>query len=159
MGGWGSTRWDGYVKRLCVEDCRRLSASRLAKAPEFGTVVRWNDGAAVEIATRTDAAELRYSVNGEPVREALGLRPKRTTFGKVGCWVVCPRCGRRRAALYLPPSGGRFACRSCWGLTYRSRQTWDKRVSAFRRDPAAFVRAVKSGDLRAVLLALRVLSV
>src|SRR5262252_7042986 len=37
-------------------------------------------------------------------------------------WIVCPRCGRRRDALYLPPGRTRWACRDCHDLIYASQR-------------------------------------
>ncbi len=48
-------------------------------------------------------------------------------FGGVRYWFICPRvingnhCGRRVGTLYLPPGGGRFGCRHCYNLSYKSR--------------------------------------
>ena len=41
-------------------------------------------------------------------------------FGGVRYWFTCP-CDRRVGTLYLPPGGGRFACRHCYDLSYESR--------------------------------------
>ena len=47
-------------------------------------------------------------------------------FGGVSWWLLCPRCGRRCQALYMPPGAVEWyfpmRCRECWGLTYWSRQ-------------------------------------
>src|SRR5262245_27197128 len=37
-------------------------------------------------------------------------------------WIECPRCGRRRDALYLPPDATRWACRECHGLIYATQR-------------------------------------
>jgi len=39
-------------------------------------------------------------------------------FGGERVWFVCPPCVKRVRMLYLPPSGGRFACRGCHDLAY-----------------------------------------
>lgn len=41
--------------------------------------------------------------------------------GPAKVWFCCPSCGRRARKLYLPPTGGRFLCRTCHDLTYGSR--------------------------------------
>jgi hypothetical protein len=41
-------------------------------------------------------------------------------FGGVRWWWRCPDCGRRRASLYR--AGGRWGCRACLDLAYRSQQ-------------------------------------
>ena len=52
------------------------------------------------------------------------LERTHTSFGAERVWFQCPVCGRRVRKLYLPPGERRFhfLCRSCHGLTYRSRQ-------------------------------------
>ena len=49
-------------------------------------------------------------------------------YGGVRFWFICPvrGCGRRVAKIYLPPKGRYFACRECYGLTYRSCQVASK---------------------------------
>jgi hypothetical protein len=50
-------------------------------------------------------------------------------------WFRCPgpgpevadTCGKRVGCLYLPEGSRQFLCRSCHGLTYRSRQRWNCR--------------------------------
>src|SRR3974377_1428604 len=41
-------------------------------------------------------------------------------LGGKRAWAICPRCSRRVAILF--DRGGQFACRTCCGLTYLSRQ-------------------------------------
>jgi hypothetical protein len=41
-------------------------------------------------------------------------------FGRV--FFLCPKCGARVARLYLPLPASSIACRTCWGLSYESRQ-------------------------------------
>jgi hypothetical protein len=41
-------------------------------------------------------------------------------FGRV--FLTCPRCLRTVTRVYLPTVGSSLACRTCWGLTYSSRQ-------------------------------------
>jgi Domain of unknown function (DUF5679) len=73
--------------------------------------------------TRRDGSKVHYSY---PVF----LAHTRATIGGERVWFTCPRCGRRVRKLYLPPSAGRFWCRGCHGLSYRSRQRrmslWDR---------------------------------
>ncbi len=59
---------------------------------------------------------------------------------------------------YLPPSARYFGCRHCHELTYRSAQEHDKRVDAFRRNPAALRTLMddpKALSLSQLLLALK----
>lgn len=47
-------------------------------------------------------------------------------FGRV--FLGCPRCSRRVTSLYMPRVQSAFACRQCWGLSYRSRQNSYRRT-------------------------------
>jgi hypothetical protein len=51
-------------------------------------------------------------------RVALSRTP--CNFGGERAWAICPRCSRRVAVLF--DRGSQFACRTCGGLTYLSRQ-------------------------------------
>lgn len=131
VGGLGSGRPPAETRKVCLEECAAITARRLQQgygwAPE----------------PDADQAEATWWSLGEDsavqVREAQLRRVR-------GRWlVVCPQCDRAVAALYRPRDRKDFWCRHCHGLTYRSRQTWDKRVAALERDPEALVRAL--GDL------------
>jgi hypothetical protein len=149
MGGYGSTRW-GHSRRCTVEDALRLSVrdlrSYVGDPPSQGIVWNWSsDGRCLAQVglrlgpERVDVSEedhhhllrrslaISYEVGrsdgGEPIErvnqgaELLGL-PMR--FGGVRWWLVCPRCHRFGAALYLPTVTGsrRWGCRRCYGLRY-----------------------------------------
>jgi hypothetical protein len=43
-------------------------------------------------------------------------------------FLVCPKCGRRSTRIYMPSPGAGLACRTCWGLSYRSRQNSYRRT-------------------------------
>ena len=53
----------------------------------------------------------RYSVEVEPVPQH---------FGGVRWWLLCPRCGARRGALYH--NKGEWGCRTCLRLSYPSQR-------------------------------------
>jgi hypothetical protein len=78
----------------------------------------------------------------EPVTLPVHLATTAPRFGGIRWWFVCPliidgrECGRRVGRLYLPPGCRYFGCRSCYGLTYRSRQD-SRRPSAFAAMVAA----------------------
>lgn len=83
------------------------------------------DGAALPAGTRVLA-----SVNGVETVIALDFTP-RPPFGGRRCWLVCPRCWRRRAALYA--AWNRIGCRECLRLRYRSQlerpdERWRRRA-------------------------------
>lgn len=47
-------------------------------------------------------------------------------FGRV--FLRCSQCSRRVTRLYLPTRGSWLACRTCWGLSYASRQNSYRRT-------------------------------
>jgi hypothetical protein len=94
-------------------------------------------------------------------RVAIARRP--LTYGQRLFW-LCPGCNRRAAILYYRAgwlTAGRFRCRHCHGLTYRSCQEADKRVYALVRDmnnPAALAAlpmVETLADLRGAFLMLK----
>jgi hypothetical protein len=87
---------------------------------------------------------LRYAVNAEPVREAVMLATTSPHYGGLRWWMYCPLCGRRVAVIY--GRQGRFRCRVCWGLTYRSVAKHDARQDAMRR----VIGRAQAGDQRAL---------
>lgn len=108
MGGPGSGRWRGRQSgsRPHVEDCQAIGPGAVAQYLEL------------------DAAEVAQSkgyFTMEP--EADGavciLEPVATPGGFRWAW-RCPRCDRRRKALY--EVGGRVGCRECLRLAYRSQR-------------------------------------
>lgn len=141
MGGYGSTRWNSHNKRVVVEDCRKLPMrvinSFMKEGGRIGTV-SWNRGG-------EPIGNISYRVIGEEIPRSLRLiytitkhdtgekkdfdYPVRLTttplpWGGVRYWFLCPAvgCSRRVSVLYLPPRGEYFACRYCYGLSYRSKQ-------------------------------------
>jgi hypothetical protein len=80
--------------------------------------------------------EFSYTIKsrfGEEEEEQIKYRiPLVTTpcnYGGQRYWFICPwyaggiYCGRRVAKLYLPSGDKYFACRHCYDLSYKSRQT------------------------------------
>lgn len=65
----------------------------------------------------------------QPVAEASIPTP----WGAIRRLLCCPHCRRRVRALHRPPAHWQWACRTCWGLSYASRQAWDKRVEGMLR--------------------------
>lgn len=76
-----------------------------------------------------DAIEIEFEVReswllGPDVRrvqERLHLVATAAPFGGARWWFRCGACRSRRSRLYPSFLGGQWACRACWGLTYRSR--------------------------------------
>jgi hypothetical protein len=122
------------------------------------------------------AIRVQYTAteSGQPVDELVRVVRRNLTYGARLFW-VCPVCNRRAAILYywgsrgmpggVPQQPGRFRCRHCHGLTYRSSQESDGRISELarllERHPggalAALDRLVASGNLVVALLVLKAL--
>src|SRR5262245_58476814 len=163
MGGLGSGNhyhWCRSGKKMVVEDCRSLDASRwmregilTAGCWQRGAWAWFRDAARTE---RTSTIDYEVNTQGDPpwlrlvytvtaTRDAFDYRVRLVTtrprFGGLRWWFVCPLvvngrpCGRRVGKLYLPPGGRYFGCRGCHRLTYHSAQTHDKRVDALRKHP------------------------
>jgi len=157
------------TKRLTVEQCFRLNAVDLGRhsvfASPFGRhwFVRYSDGTSrmeFEV-VETPGLAMGLRFYGQPVRCLIEVTTTRPRFGGRRFWFRCPivrdgvRCRRRTGCLYLPPGQSVFGCRLCYGLTYRSSQTHDKRVGALLRDPLALAAALQSTDWAQKLLAIR----
>ena len=149
MGGMGSNRWGGHTKRTTVEECRWLDVRRfvregiIARGRTCWTGWYWRDDsgntrASVDLAASGEAVGLSYTLtlNGVPERVRYTV-PLTWTAAPPVPWFVCPGrgCGRRVAKLYMPPGGRYFLCRHCYGLSYESRQKWDKCEAFFRHNP------------------------
>jgi hypothetical protein len=59
-----------------------------------------------------------YSSNGIPREQSLTIEKQPCHFGGTRPWLRCGDCGRRVAVVYF--SGGRFTCRHCGRVSYRS---------------------------------------
>lgn len=148
MGGAGSGRWGWHSKRTTVEDCRTLTAHRLARdgvlAEGVGSgTIWWTDSLSGE---RTSALGYRREIDGDrgvlhlcysvPARvsgrkdidESILLSTTASAVGGRRWWFHCPLvvqgrlCRRRIGKLYLPPGSRYFGCRACHALTYTSCQ-------------------------------------
>jgi hypothetical protein len=73
-------------------------------------------------------------------------------------FALCPQCHRRVKMLCLPGARNRWACRVCHGLTYLSRQQYDKRLSrVLREHPPEEIPGLPGRSFPSVLVALRAL--
>ena len=79
--------------------------------------------------------QLEYRANGEPITLTIPLLTTPMRFGGQRWWFACPRCARLCTRLHMPPSGKRFACRTCCGLGYRSQRESNARVRALLQTP------------------------
>jgi hypothetical protein len=140
MGGYGSTRWNLYNKRLAAEDCRRLPLRVLKGnlwAGRIGQITWSREGkeiSSIGYQVRGEGKSpsslwLNYTItrpNGE--KQSCNYPVHLTTtplpWGGVRHWFMCPGfgCGRRVSVLYLASGQDYFVCRHCNRLSYRSRQ-------------------------------------
>jgi hypothetical protein len=112
MAAWCEGRW-GRRRRARVEECLSITAEgaydallRDARWTVYpgaqGTVVWTVDGLARQVAWQVRANRIWRR-------------------GRV--LLTCAACGRRATRIYLPTADAPApACRSCWGLSYESRQ-------------------------------------
>jgi len=158
-----------WSNRRTVEECRKLDVARLVRddiilqedssySAESLHRISWPNGfeaIAQYHGDKNDGGTLRliYTIRGERIEDHIEitsipspLRPWRRRY-----FLLCPGladpCDRRVGKLYLPPGEGRFACRHCHNLTYRSSKEHDKRLDRFRNlPPEEIARALKSPD-------------
>lgn len=148
MGGYGSGRKFGFVKRT-VEDCCSIDATRWQREGMFRPSVGpyrspwvWSDPNSKQelvcVGYKSDCSDtvgsvgLDYYVSCEsdasPLEYTVRLTATKTPWGKLRWWFICPlavkggACGRRVRKLYLPRGGVYFGCRHCHNLTYTSCQ-------------------------------------
>ncbi len=144
MGGLGSGRHGRRPgRKLTVEECCQLDVNRLASDGLMeslglahycftytGTLQSPDIVVSVEEGLYTDSRRVcRISDhNGDnPTGTTVKLDATFPLFGGAQWWFLCPvigadgkSCGRRVAKLYL--RNGKWGCRTCHGLTYRSAQ-------------------------------------
>jgi hypothetical protein len=124
MGTGGSRNGSGRPGyRLKSEDSRSIDIRRWNKAGLLrqGRAFVWEwdvDGepsGSVGVVRTEAGISLNYKV-GNDQRVLITSTP--CHFGGVRTWFRCPGCFSRAAVLYL--RGGRFACRRCQSISYRS---------------------------------------
>jgi hypothetical protein len=150
MGGFGSTRWFMYTKKVTVKACRILDIYQWTRTELVQPNVRqagswtWAGAANVPIAAlayvvdTTDMAipsiQLSYTVlpTQTHVYYAIALATIPVHRGGTRWDWLCPLaregapCNRRCEKLYLQPGGRYFGCRQCYNLTYRNSQEGHK---------------------------------
>jgi hypothetical protein len=105
--------------------------------PGTSTSVNWTTGGqpsgSIRIEVGTDSVRLIYRTrtpgeDWEDMNEVVCFRETDTQFGGRRRWFACPRCGRACRVLF---GGGRFLCRSCHGLQYKSQyeSAWSRAIS------------------------------
>ena len=129
MGGSGSGRssWRnaGTTDHALSLDVRVL---KRAGALRFGASVTWQwtvtqlgDPTQCSVRLTCDRAlTVAFTTDGESRREVITLLNQRQRLGGLRPWFRCPGCSTRVAKVYL--SRGRFICRRCARLCYRSQR-------------------------------------
>ena len=142
MGGFGSSRWGGHLRKPTVEECLHLRVRDLASVPEAAVAtVTWGTGrplgdgvASLGVSRTASAVSLVYAATHPSDRtEHVSERVRLEHHRRRRYFFRCPGCGRRSALLYKPPHAVRFRCRACHGLGYRSRLEPSPRVRLARR--------------------------
>jgi hypothetical protein len=146
MGGSGSGRWGWHTKKTVVEDCLAFSINEVVgrvlprqvfdKRMNWAGSIIWRRVHSGEVASSVGyqllfdndpRLVLDYKATSWNGSQSLWNYPVRllTTpchYGGVRWWFECSGCRRRVGKLYIPPQGGRFACRHCYDLSYTSAQ-------------------------------------
>jgi hypothetical protein len=161
-----------WSDRLTVEDCLALDISvlkyDLRRENTVTRAYRWFGADKKEIATvgykvipapeAPPSLLLRYALRDSEtqIQRPLAYFVKTGTtacnFGQRRYWFVCPlvrngvSCRKRVRILYLPPGGRYFGCRSCYNLSYESRQTHDARLDSLLRLPVEELKRVLHDD-------------
>ena len=122
--GWPRGRRPTVEERPRL-DVQRLQRDQLLSSSRLSSLsYSWNTGSAIRLLNRGGGLLFFYTVKntGEDVCYPVETEWTSCTYGGSRPWFLCPdlRCGRRSRFLYL--TGKYFVCRSCAGLTYRSRQ-------------------------------------
>ena len=120
--GAGRPGWKAKAERSLSLDGRVMRRQGVLRDRHTGSW-RWTDSYTGEdigsIGYRVEhgALVLNYMAKGGAREQRVPITRTRCHFGGSRPWFVCP-CGRRAVALYL--SAGRFACRHCQKIAYRS---------------------------------------
>ena len=174
MGGYGSGRLGyGHSKRITVEKCRHLEVrglhregllkEGLARSASITWRNVWGEEqTSIELGTSAEQVVLTYSLSNrdrdpEQIEYAVPVIWTDCHFGGQRPWLLCPErnCGRRVGKLYLPPGGRYFLCRHCYGLSYKSRQTWNKQAAFYRKHPELALAALRDRRAGHVMAAVK----
>lgn len=148
MGGYGSTRWAWYSPKPLVEHTCSLSITALRQHVQIGAEGRYTgalswrpSGASISFSLAGQQLTLTYRMrrgNGDAWHDrsdGIMLQSTRPQYGGRRWWFTCPICERRAGVVYLDSRRGRFSCRLCAGLAYRSQQEHDKTLDRYARMP------------------------
>lgn len=135
MGGPGSGRHERPDRTTCVEDVPCLDVLSLQRRGVFetavsqtDTTVTWtrNDVLWASVGIKAQRACITLEIPISDVQQScqgVFIDWTRCHYGRHRPWFCCPDCFRRCRMIYL--NGGRFACRLCHGLPYRSQRCSD----------------------------------
>lgn len=167
MGGFGSGRRE-YATTPTVEESHALDMDDMKEIAEHPNTtgeiylgdqdaddtdsLSWRTEGVREVAGEklADRIRLVYSTTHYPsekrreVNYTVRFTYTEPNYGGVRPWFVCPDCETRRRKLYLPPRPdvGRYLCRECYDLGYRSSRTSGMPVKrAEQRYRKAFAKA------------------
>lgn len=121
MGGLGS---GPRRKKRTVAECFSLDVNRLLRMGLFHRPAGrlcWQDELAADYElpqTENGERQLVLSHSTDWPEQRISLATTRLVSGGLRWWFVCPRCDRRAAKLYLPPTERMFGCRVCYDLAY-----------------------------------------
>ncbi len=158
MGGYGSSRWGWHSKKDTTEstlsfDVSKLYRKGLIRPNTTGSgASTWSTGSTVsfDVSTRdTDGyVKMHYTWkwNKQEMDYTIHLTATRPYFGGLRWWWLCPWCRKRARILYLNSRNGRFECRSCCDLTYRSAQEHDKTMDRYLHLPSGMLMQMMQGD-------------
>jgi hypothetical protein len=138
MGGYGSTRWIGHSKKICVESCLELSVTSLKHQGVICNTSEEKDLIWREYVSKEIVASVRYTCRQigsdwkltlsytankkYSIVEQITITYEKRFMGNKAPVFLCPLCRRPYRILYSPPGAAYFACRKCYDLTYLSSQ-------------------------------------
>jgi len=163
-----------WSNRLTVEECYTLSIQTLARDKVFSSPIGtiwstiWTNCQAEELlrlgytVSRTAAGRLAlyfcydaadgYSLTARRIEFPVEITTTYCYLGGKRHWFLCPffrngvRCRRRVGRLYLPPGEPVLGCRLCYGLTYKTCQTHNKRLDRLIKNPSLLKEALRSQE-------------
>lgn len=127
----GGMRWGAGRPSHKLRDCdtraidvRRWQREGLLKSLHFGW--QWTDSdtgevrSSISVYPQAHGLSLSYAISGQPYRPFIATTTTPCHFGGSRVWFTCPGCSARCARLFL--RWGRFRCRACNQITYRSQR-------------------------------------
>ncbi len=158
MGGYGSGRWGWHSKKRTTDSCLSFDIAKLYRKgllrpnTTASCTSTWSSGSSISFELHTGAtdgyAKMLYSYKGGSMHYPVQIATTVPRFGGLRWWWLCPWCHRRARYLYLNPRNGRFECRLCCGLTYRSAQEHNKTLDRYMKLPPQALAQMMNGNGR-----------